>query len=273
VPLSALLLALAAAFAHALWNLLLARAPDTPAATAVALVVATVTFAPFAALFWDVEAAVWPYVAASSCFELVYFALLAAAYQRADLSVVYPLARGSAPVLVLLLAITVGGAETSAAQVAGVIVVAIGVLLVRGAGGGAPVRGVGIALAIGACIAAYTLIDKRGVQHANPIAYLELTMVLPSVAYATLVAHRQGLASLRPAVGAATIAAGIATFGAYALVLAALQRAAAAPVAAVRETSVVIAAVLAAPFLGEHVTSWRIAGACLVVLGIVLLVA
>jgi drug/metabolite transporter (DMT)-like permease len=272
VPLSALVLALAAAFAHALWNLLLARAADTPATTAVALVVATVAFAPVAAVFWDVETAAWPYIVASSCFELAYFALLVAAYERADLSVVYPLARGSAPVLVLLLAVTFGGAETSASQAGGVIVVALGVVLVRGIGEGAPSKGVGMALAIGGCIAAYTLIDKGGIRHANPIAYLELTMVAPSVAYAALVAYRKGSAALRRAFGSASVVAGIATFGAYALVLAALQRAPAAPVAAVRETSVVIAALLAAPLLGERVTRWRIAGSCLVVVGVVLLV-
>jgi drug/metabolite transporter (DMT)-like permease len=97
-------------------------------------------------------------------------------------------------------------------------------------------------------------------------------MVAPSVAYAALVAHRKGAAALRRAFGAASVVAGIATFGAYALVLAALQRAPAAPVAAVRETSVVIAALLAAPLLGERVTPWRIAGSCLVVVGVVLLV-
>src|SRR4051794_26891358 len=158
MPLSALLLALAAAFVHALWNLLLARAPDTQSATAVALVVAVVAFAPVAAFTWRAEADVWPYVLASSLLELAYFALLAAAYTRAELSVVYPLARGSAPVLVLLVGVAFLGTGASSAQVVGVLLVAVGVVLVRG---GAARRGVLLALAIGACIAAYTLVDKR----------------------------------------------------------------------------------------------------------------
>jgi drug/metabolite transporter (DMT)-like permease len=265
MPLSALLLALAAAFVHAVWNLLLARERDTQAATAVALVVAVVVFAPVAALTWRVDVAVWPYVVASSLFELAYFALLAAAYTRAELSVVYPLARGSAPVLVLVVGVTLLGAGASAPQVAGVLLVASGVVLVRG---GAARRGVGLAFAVGACIAAYTLVDKRGIEHASPITYLELTMVLPAVAYAGFLVRVRGAPAVRAAVNASSVAAGIATFTAYALVLAALRRAPAASVAAVRETSVVIAALLAVPVLGERVGRVRLAGAVLVVLGV-----
>jgi drug/metabolite transporter (DMT)-like permease len=265
MPLSALLLALAAAFVHALWNLLLARAPDTQSATAVALVVAVVAFAPVAALTWRAEAGVWPYVVASSLLELAYFALLATAYTRAELSVVYPLARGSAPVLVLLAGVAFLGSGATAAQVVGVLLVAVGVVLVRG---GAARRGVVLAFAIGACIAAYTLVDKRGIEHASATTYLELTMILPAVAYAAFVVRARGAPAVRAAVNVSSVAAGIATFTAYALVLAALRRAPAASVAAVRETSVVIAALLAVPVLGERVGRVRIAGAVLVVLGV-----
>src|SRR2546428_14024989 len=86
VPLTALGLALAAAFVHALWNLLLARARDPEAATAVALVVGVTVFALPAAAFWDVDRRVWPFAAGSAALELVYFALLAAAYRRSELS-------------------------------------------------------------------------------------------------------------------------------------------------------------------------------------------
>ena len=97
MPLTALALALAAAFVHAFWNLLLAQARDAEAATAVALVVAVVAFAVPAAAVWDVDGRVWPYAAGSAALELVYFALLAGAYRRVELSLVYPVARGSSP--------------------------------------------------------------------------------------------------------------------------------------------------------------------------------
>jgi drug/metabolite transporter (DMT)-like permease len=270
VALSALLLALTAAFVHALWNFLLARAPDPEAATAVALCVAIAAFAPVAALTWKVETAAWPYIAASGLLHFLYFALLAAAYRRAALSVVYPLARGAAPALVLLVGVAALGASTSSRQIAGVLLVAAGVLLVRGIRRPAETTGVAFGLAIAVCIAAYTLNDNAGIEHAGPIPYLELSMVAPTLAYTAGLVSFRGMPALRRAVSPAIVVAGLATFGAYALVLAALERAAAAPVAAVRETSVVIATVLAAVFLKETVTAARFAGAVLVVAGIAL---
>jgi drug/metabolite transporter (DMT)-like permease len=272
MPASALALALAAAFVHALWNLLLARARNPEAATAVALVVAIVVFAPFAAAAWEVDSRVWPFLVGTAAFELLYFALLAAAYRRAHLSVVYPLARGTAPVLVLVVGVVALGAETSWGQVGGVVLVAAGVLLVRGArlrGGGG--RDVLFWLPIAGCIAAYTLIDKHGIRYSTPLVYLELSMIVPALAYAAAVAVAQGRESLRAEANVSSAAAGLATFGAYALVLAALERASAASVAAVRETSVVIATALAAVVLKEPVGPSRFAGAVLVAGGVALI--
>src|SRR5690348_1967299 len=112
MPTSALALALAAAFVHALWNILLARARDPQAATAVALVTAEIVFAVPAVLLWRVEPAVWPFLVASGALQLLYFALLITAYRRAPLSVVYPISRGVAPVLVLVLGIAILGHAT-----------------------------------------------------------------------------------------------------------------------------------------------------------------
>lgn len=271
MPLSAFALALGAAFVHALWNLLLARARDPEAATAVALVVAVVAFAPVAAVVWDADAGVWPYLLGSSAFELVYFALLAAAYRRAELSVVYPVARGLAPVLVLVVGIAALGAGSSAAQTAGVCLVGLGVFFVQGLGRQPQLQGVLFGAAIACCIAAYTLIDNGGIEHANPLTYLELTMVGPSIGYAAAVVSWKGLPAVRSELNTASIVAGLATFTGYALVLAALERAAAAPVAAVRETSVVLATAGAALVLGERVGALRLAGAVLVAGGVALL--
>jgi drug/metabolite transporter (DMT)-like permease len=271
VPATALELALAAAFVHALWNVLLARARDTEAATAAALVVAVVVFAPVTALVWRVEAAVWPYLAVTAVLQLLYFTLLAAAYRRVALSVVYPVARGTAPVLVLAVGIVALGKATSWGQALGVMCVGLGVLLVRGLRHDASAGGVAFGLAIASCIAAYTLVDKRGLQHAGAIPYLELGMVGPSVVYAGAVARWKGLPALRAAFRPATVAAGLATFGAYALVLAALQRASAVSVAAVRELSVVLATLFAGRLLRERVGLGRLAGAALVAGGVALL--
>ncbi len=271
MPATALAFALAAAFVHALWNVLLAGARDPEAATAVALVVAVVVFAPVAAAVWEVDARVWPFLVGTAAFELLYFALLAGAYRRAHLSVVYPLSRGLAPVLVLVIGIVALGAATSWRQGAGVLLVAAGVMLVRGAKVRAGAPEVLFGLPIAGCIAAYTLIDKHGVRYATPLAYLELAMIIPAIAYAASMAATKGRAALRVQLNPSTFVAGLAMFGAYALVLAALQRASAASVAAVRETSVVVATVLAGAVLKEPVSPARLSGAALVAGGVALI--
>jgi len=270
MPTSALALALAAACVHALWNVILARAKDIEAATAVAVVVAEVAFLPAAIVLWHVHRAVIPFIVASAALQLVYFTLLPMAYRLAELSVVYPIARGTAPVLVLVVGVVALGHGTSVGQVVGVCLVGLGILLVRGLGR-TPGRGVPLGLLIACVIAAYTLVDKDGVKHAAAVPYLELTMLGPAVVYTAAVVRGKGARALRNAWGPATVVAGVCTFGAYTLVLLALQRAAAAPVAAVRETSVVIAALLARRVLREPVGLPRIAGAIAVAGGIALL--
>ena len=270
MPTSALALALTAAVVHALWNVLLARARDVESTTAVALVTAEVVFAPVAYFTWDAHRSVWPFLIASGILQIVYFTLLATAYRTVPLSVVYPVARGGAPVLVLLIGAVALGRTTTWTQVGGVVLVVTGILLVRGLREADP-RGIAFGVVIAAIIATYTLVDKDGVRHAAPITYLELSMLGPAVLYAAAVMRVKGVRAVRAAIGPASLLAGVSTFAAYALVLAALQRASAASVAAVRETSVVIAALLAAAVLKEEVTASRLAGAALVAGGVALL--
>lgn len=270
MPAAALAFALAAAVFHAVWNLLLAGARDVEAATAVAIISAEVVFAPFAILTWHADHGLWPFIVISGTLELVYFALLATAYRLAPLSVVYPIARGGAPVVVLIVSVAALGYETSTHQVIGVLLIVAGVILVRGFGH-ANAAGLGFGVAIACAIASYTLVDKHGIEHANPFTYLELTMLIPMVGYVGAVLVVKGGGSVRAAARPRAFVAGVTSFVAYACALAALERASAASVAAVRETSVVIAAALSAFVLKEHVTPWRFLGACVVVAGIVLL--
>src|SRR6185503_11032418 len=112
-------------------------------------------------------------------------------------------------------------------------------------------------------IAAYTLVDAQGIEFADPVPYLLLILV-PTTVAATVVT---GPERLRAQLSARTVLAGCFGFVAYVLVLAAYRLAPAAVVSAVRETSVLFAVALAAPFLGERVTRGRLAGAALVVAG------
>ena len=260
---AALLLALGAATLHAVWNLLLRGTRDTEAATAVSVVAFVLVLAPFAVATWHVDAAAWKYIVPSGALELVYIALLATAYRHFELSLVYPIARGLAPVATLAFAIVIVNADPSSAEIAGVFVVAAGVLLVRGARG----RGAAFGLAIASVIGGYTLIDRYGIRHAGAFSYALLVMVGAAVLYPPFVGVRRVRAALSPT----TVAVGVLSAAAYVLVLLALRRASAPSVSAVRETGVVIAAVLAAIFLHERVGPARLAGAVLVVAGIALL--
>jgi drug/metabolite transporter (DMT)-like permease len=267
VSTTALALVLASAAVHALWNTLVADAEDTHATTAVALLAGAAAFAPVAALTWDVSGDALPYVLASAALELAYFGLLAAAYARADLTFVYPVARGAAPVLVLAASVVVLGVSLGAAQAAGVLAVAAGVLLVRGVGRTSDSRALVLALGVAGTIAAYTLVDDAGLEHAAALPYFEAVLVLSALPYAAAVARRRGGAALRRAATPRAAVAGLGMGGAYVLTLAALELAEAAPVAALRETSVVMAALAAAALGRERAPGRAIGGAALVVAG------
>lgn len=273
MALTTLALVLAAALIHAFWNLVIARADDTQATTALALAIGVIVAVPLAVLRWNVRPEAWPFIAASSAVELVYFWLLTNAYGRAEMSLVYPIARGSAPVIVLVVSVALLGAATSVGQAAGVGLVGLGVVLVRGLRRGARWSDVAMALAVAAAIASYTLIDKQGVQYADPITYVVLILIVPAIASLAFVASRGGVARLRNSLSPLTLAGGVASIAAYGLVLIALTTAAAASVAAVREVSVVFAAVAGAVVLNERVGVSRLAGSVVVALGVALVVA
>src|SRR5204863_2386203 len=161
--------------------------------------------------------------------------------------------------------------QASALEAAGVAIVAVGIMLVRGVHVGGSWAAPAMALGVAACIAAYTVIDKAGLHHAAAIPYLEITLAASGLLYAAGLAFARGPQVVRAGFSRWTAGAGVGMFLAYALVLAALRLAPAASVAAVRETSVVMATALAAAFLGEPVSRGRAAGSALVAAGIVAL--
>jgi drug/metabolite transporter (DMT)-like permease len=267
VPASALALALAAALVHATWNLLVARASDPEAATAIAGVLGGLIFIPVALASWQVESAALPYAATSAAVHVGYFGLLALAYARADLSVVYPLARGSAPVLVLVGSVLALGESPTWLQAAGVLMVTTGVLMVRGVHGGDR-TGELLGLGVGVTIAVYTVVDKQGVAHAHPIPYLVLETLPASLVFLAWVSRSRGRAGLRAELRPITVVAGIGMMGAYGLTLAALKLGPASGVAAVRETSILVATAFGALFLHERVGPLRAVGAAVIVAGV-----
>lgn len=265
MPPHAVLLVLLAAGCHASWNVLLAGRRHVQAATAVGLLAGTLAFAPVVAATWRVEAGAWPWVALSAVLELGYFSALTWAYDRFELSLIYPVARGLAPVVVLCIGTALLAVGATGAQVAGVLIVSGGVLLVRR--GGAAHRGdwhgVGIGVVIGCFIAALTLVDREGITHAAPIPFFWLAQV--PVALAAAVLRRR---ELRAAVEVRSLAVGGFMYGGYALFLYGLRLTEPHAAQAVRESSIVMTTILAALVLKEPVARRRFLGVGVVLAGV-----
>lgn len=262
---------LAAALVHAGWNVLVKGAADKLAMTvSVALGAAIVSAAilPFLSLPAPES---WPFLGASVLLQSVYYLLIARAYRIADMSLAYPLMRGAAPLVVALSGAMVFGETLRSGQwmAIGLISAGIGALALGafrqplGAAGGIT------ALCNAMVIAAYTLVDASGVRLSGaPVAYALLLAVLTGVVtLATVFAGRA-----RPRFGGRTLGLGLvggaATTLSYGVALWAMTRAPVAPVAALRETSIIFALVLSRLVFGEKVGGRRIAAALLVMAGV-----
>lgn len=274
----AFLLVAGAALLHAGWNVLLARADDVEAATAAAFVFGSLAVVPFALLTWRVSLAAVPWMAASAALELAYLVALARGYRSGRVAVVYPVARGTGPVVVLLVSVVFLGAAVGATTALGVAAIVAGVVLLRTLRVQVPAeeeRGLRTSSAellagvlVGSCIAGYTLVDAEGLDHAAPLPYLLVVIGLPAVLYAAGLARLRGAAVLRAQLRPAVAGAGLASVGAYGLILVALTRAPTSAVAALRESSVVIAVVLAARLDRRRLRAPELGGALVIAAGV-----
>jgi drug/metabolite transporter (DMT)-like permease len=263
----ALALALGSALLHAIWNLLLGRARDIQAATAATFLLSVAIALPFAIVWWHADSSVWPWALASTLLETAYVILLAAGYRLADVSVVYPLSRGLAPVIVLAISVLALSHHATATELVGVVAVGAGATMVRSSSLDVHGRALLLAVTLATTIAGYTLVDRVGIQHAGALTYFVLTLAGPCLVYPPLVGYR----SIGRAVDRAVGVAAVANLGSFTLGLLALRHGSAASVLAVRSSSVVIATLLAGRVLAERVSRLRLAGSVLVFAGIALL--
>jgi len=242
MPAAAVALVLAAAVLHALWNVRLHGADDRVAAMAMSGVVSGVALLPFLVL--DPPSGLWGLMLISGVAEAVYGLALAGAYRRGELSVTYPVGRGSAPLMATIAAVAVVGQPASGRTLAGAALVATGLgLLAFHSHRHGTLAATGLALVVGVTIATYSVVDARAVREgAAPLAYLAGTLGLEGVlmASATHFDVARLRASIRPA-----IAIAIGSAGAYVLVLFAFRLAPVGQVATLREVSVVLAVLLA----------------------------
>lgn len=262
---------LGAALLHASWNAIVKRSGDTLLGQWLVIVAGSALCVPLLFLAPLPEPASWPWLAAAVALHTVYYLSLAESYRLGDLSQVYPLARGSAPLIVAAGAYWLVDETLSPLELACVALVCAGVLSLARGGARRPVL---LALFVGCTIGAYSVVDGIGVRRAGSVlAYLAWLEVLCGIPISLVVlARRRGrvLAFLRTN-GRSGVLAGFISTLAYAGILWAYSGAPLASVSALRETSVIFAAAIGALLLREPMGAWRIGAAALVAAGVALL--
>jgi drug/metabolite transporter (DMT)-like permease len=263
------------ALLHASWNALVKSRPDTFLVTVLVagggglLSAIALPFLPAPA------AESWPYIAVSIATQLAYYALLVAAYRDGDMSHAYPLMRGSAPLLVALASGPLIGETLGVTQWIAIGCICGGILglffTARSRHPGAK-RTTMFALLTACMIASFTLIDGAGVRKSgSPVAYTMWIFMLTAVgllAWAGKSRPGQIIAYARMNVGVMLLG-GAANVGSYAVALWAMTHAPVAAVAALRETSILFAAAIAAVVLREKISGQRLAAIALVACGAV----
>ncbi|GES32294.1 EamA family transporter [Streptomyces angustmyceticus] len=221
-------------------------------------------------------AGAWPFLLASAVLHIVYQALLMQSFRLGEFGQMYPIARGTAPLVVTVLAAVFVHEVPDAWALAGVALASaglVGVALwgIRGSGTKPHWPALVAALATGLAIASYTTVDGLGVRASGTsLGYIAWLMILEGIvipAYALATRRRRLLTELRP-IALRGLAGGVLSVFAYGLVLWAQTRAPLAPIAALRESSIIVGAAIGAVFFKERFGVPRIAAAGLMVIGI-----
>lgn len=264
------------ALLHASWNALVKSSQDKALDTALIHLIGSISAIPMVIWLGWPTAGSWPFILASVTIHIAYYVALTGAYQHGDLGLTYPLMRGTAPLLVALSATLTVGEVLSPLAWAGVLGICCGVLtlgLSRHALDSK--RAVGFALANAVIIAIYTVVDALGARASgNAMQYVATLFLLDGWPFALIVLARRGAAVSIPyaqkrwpiAMGAA-----LASLSSYGIALWAMTQAPVATVAALRETSVLFAALIGCWFLKEAFTVRRIVGTLAIVAGVMAL--
>jgi drug/metabolite transporter (DMT)-like permease len=281
MPLSALALLLIAALLHTVWNLFIKRAQEKLVFTWWALLLAAVCFAPFLLQVRAFPLSIWPYVLSSALMEALYFLVLIGAYRFGDFSLVYPLARGAAPALLVLWALLFLDERPRLAGVLGIALLVGGLVVVGGttwwqqrktssiAG-----TALGLALATACCVSIYSAIDGAAVRQVAPAPYTVLVVGLSGVLITPLILVRYGPKIIFAEIRASwwrILLAGILSLLTYMLVLLAFSFSSVSYGGAIREISVVFAAFIGWRWLGEGFGRARLLGSLLIFAGILVI--
>ncbi|MFJ7998540.1 EamA family transporter [Streptomyces sp. NPDC096310] len=267
---------LTAALTHATWNAIAHRIEDKLVAFTLISGGATVLGAVIACFVPLPLAAAWPYLLVSALLHVGYMVLLMRSFTLGDFGQMYPIARGTAPLVVTVVAVALVGESMDAWQTAGVVVTSTGLVGlalwgIRDARATPRWPALLAALATGVSIAAYTVVDGVGVRNAgSSLSYIAWLLILEGIlipAYALYARRGRLLPQLRPHAARGLLGAALSTL-AYGLVLWAQTRAPLGPVSALRESSILVGAVIGAVFFKERFGTPRIVAAGLMVVGI-----
>ncbi len=270
-----LLAVLGSAFLHALWNALI-KTGSSRLGAMVILSIAEVPIGLAVAATRPMPAAeVWKWVAMAGCAHFLYKFFLTYAYDRGDLSRVYPIARGAAPLLVAVFGSVLLADQLSVQEFAGISLLGFGILLMAQGifANGENRKMLPFALGSACATATYTLLDGTGARVAgDAVAYVAWVFVVDGLLFSTGMLAYKGLAALprdRRAWTTGTLAAA-ASYGAYAVSVWAMTRAPIAVVAAVRETSILFAVLIGWLVFDEKMTRGKALAACIIVGGVIL---
>lgn len=267
-------LVLVAALAHASWNAMVKSSNDRLLMLASIRVVGLVAGLVVAGLVPLPSAESIPFLAAATAVHYLYYALMLNAYRVGDMSQVYPIARGFAPLLVAFLASVFAGEALGPLSTVAVLLISGGIFLLAWSGGSLNRQAVCFALLTGFAIAGYSFLSGLGIRKSQSllgyIAWLEIAtgVGMVSVAY---VRRKPVLLEFARTKWQSGLVAGVLSVIGYAISLWAMSSLALAPVVALRETSVVFAAIIGGVFLREGFAGRRVAAAVVVLAGIVLL--
>lgn len=276
-----LALLLTAAALHTTWNLLIKQAEHRRILTWWAMLAGSLCALPLVIFGPPVPAAAWPYLLASGGIQVIYTLALTRAYERGDFSLVYPIARGAAPALLALWSTMFLGERPSSAGLVGLALLLSGLLVIGGGTWWAQRRQVEVgsgsiaaALGVACAISGYSAIDAAAVRFAPPGPYTVLEIGVSGLLLAPLLLAQHGgrlLVERLRLDWRRVLVVGALTVGAYMLVLQAYTLAPVAYGGAIREISVVFAALIGWRWLGEGFGRSRLLGALLIFCGILVI--
>jgi drug/metabolite transporter (DMT)-like permease len=267
-------LALFAAILHATWNAFLRTGADRLWTVTVMSFASTLVALPILFVLPPPSPASWPFIVLSAILQVGYSVFLVAAYRNGELGQVYPIIRGTVPILVTVGGYLFAGEHLSPTQLIGVLLVAVGIMSLAFGRGRAATSSILFALATGAIIAAYATTDAIGVRQAGQTgSYTAFVLVLyGTLLPATFLVMRGPLVvDVRSPETWKAIAGGLVAMVAYGVVVLAFSMGSAGPITALRETSVVFAGLIGRLFLKETLTPKRIGACCVVALGAIFL--